>query len=449
LIFERLWKQQDIGEVLKDLAEKRKFEFDVERVSFALALQRLCNSGSDLQGSIWLDTIEGKGLAGIELQHLYRTTSFLSEIRGELEYALFERDRRLFTDTLDVVFMDTTSVYVYRGEETEWRLRGYSRDRRKDLPQFVIGVVVTGEGWPISWEVFPGNTADPVALRSIVSKLRQRFNIGKVVVVADRGMMSEDTIRFLEEDKKFPMDYILGCRMRRQKELRRDILSRAGRYRAVAENMDVKEVWKENRRYVICRNETEPEKDRQTREQILLHIKEIITHKGAKSLIGNKGYARYLKINRGSICINEGAVKNDVLLDGKFILRTNTQLPTEEVAKTYKSLWRVERIFREQKSTLQVRPIYHHRDDTCIGHIVASFLALRLEVDLQRKLDEKGITASWPDIMRDLGQVQSVLVERDGKRYRLRTDMKGTASAVFTATGVRPPSVVELPVCCP
>lgn len=257
-------------------------------------------------------------------------------------------------------------------------------------------------------------------------------------------MMSEETVRFLEEDKESPMDYILGCRMRRQKELRQDIVSRAGRYKTVADNLDVKEVWKEGRRYVICRNETEAEKDLQARKQILKHVEEIIDRKGAKSLIGNKGYTRYLKVSRGSISVNEKAVKDDALLDGKFILRTNTQLPADEVAKTYKSLWRVERIFREQKSTLEVRPIYHHRDDTCIGHIVAGFLALRLEVDLQKRLDEKGIDVSCPDIMRDLGQVQSVLVELDGKRYRLRTDMKGVASSVFTATGVRPPSVVEL-----
>jgi len=444
LIFDRLWRNQNIQEILLELAENRKFKFDAERVSFALALQRLCNPGSDLQGSGWLNTVEGNGLTGIELQHLYRTTAFLADIRADLEYSLFDRERDLFTDTLDVVFMDTTSVYVYREEETEWRKRGYSRDRRNDLPQLVIGVVVTGEGWPISWEVFPGNTADPVALRSIVSKLRDRFKIGRVVVVADRGMMSEDTVRFLEENKESPLDYILGCRMRRQKELRQDIVSRAGRYKTVADNLDVKEVWKEDRRYVICRNETEAEKDAQARKQILKHIEEIIDRKGAKSLIGNKGYARYLKVSRGSVSVNEKAVKDDALLDGKFILRTNTQLPADEVAKTYKSLWRVERIFREQKSTLEVRPIYHHRDDTCIGHIVAGFLALRLEVDLQKRLDEKGIDVSWPDIMRDLGQVQSVLVELDGKRYRLRTDMKGAASAVFTATGVRPPSVVEL-----
>jgi hypothetical protein len=135
-------------------------------------------------------------------------------------------------------------------------------------------------------------------------------------------------------------------------------------------------------------------------------------------------------------------VQRDARLDGKFVLQTNTNLSAVEVAQTYKSLWRVERTFREQKSTLEVRPIYHHRDDTSIGHIVASFLALRLEVDLQQRLDERQTEVSWPDLMRDLCQVQSVLLELDENRYQLRTDLVGSAHHAFAAAGVRPPAPV-------
>jgi len=443
IVFDRLWERQGLPEILREFARGRKYGFDLERVVFALALQRLCRPGSDLQGSGWVKTMEGRGMGEIELQHLYRATGFLAKERERLEWALFDRERDLFTETLDVVFMDTTSVYVYRDTETTYRKRGYSRDRRGDLPQLVLGVVVTKTGWPISWEVYPGNTADPVALRGMVGNLRTRFSIGKVIVVADRGMISREAIRFLEEDADQPLEYILGCRMRRQNEVREKVLSRAGRYQPVGKNLEVKEVRQGGKRYVICRNRQEAEKDAQAREAIVGHIEEALSHQGAKSLIGNKGYARYLKVARGGVTLNAQRVKDDALLDGKFVLTTNTELPAEEVAKTYKSLWRVERTFREQKSTLQVRPIYHHRDDTSIGHIVAGFLALRLEVDLQQRLDEKGVDVSWPDLMRDLAQVQSVLVELDGKRYRLRTDLKGSASDVFAAAGVRPPSVVE------
>jgi hypothetical protein len=147
-------------------------------------------------------------------------------------------------------------------------------------------------------------------------------------------------------------------------------------------------------------------------------------------------------LRAGGITIDRDAVERDARLDGKFVLRTNTELDTDQVALAYKSLWRVERAFRETKSTLEVRPVFHHRDDTTIGHIVGCFLALRLEVDLQRRLDERTVDVSWPDLMRDLAEVKAVDVTLDGQCYRLRTDLRGHAFAAFQAAGVRPPSVL-------
>ena len=308
----------------------------------------------------------------------------------------------------------------------------------------VLAVVVDGKGWPISWEILPGHTADKAALQVVIDKMRQRFRIRKAVVVADRGMISTDAIELLNGHESSPYDYILGCRMRRQKEVSEDVLARAGRYRQVACNLKVKEVVVGERRYIVCLNEEEAAKDRAAREAILQRLQEKIDKQGMKSLVGNKGYARFLKIQKGSAQINQEAVQADARYDGKFVLRTNTELSAEDVARTYKSLWRVERTFREQKSTLQVRPIFHHRDDTSIGHIVAGFLALRLEVDLQRRFEDKGIDVSWPTVMQDLGQVRAVHVELDGRNYLLRTDLKGTAHHAFTAAGVRPPSPATL-----
>jgi len=444
LVFGRLWEKQGLPNLLAELAQDRKFEFPVARACFAMALQRLCCPGSDLAGSEWVKTVEAPDFHGLALQHFYRTVAFLAGVREELESKLFTRDLNLFNQTLDVVFIDTTSLYVYRDSETEWRKRGYSRDHRPDLPQWVLCVAVNAFGWPIAWEIFPGNTADQEAMRKIVDALRSRFHIGKVTVVADRGMISQDTIKLLTEHDRAPFDYVLGCRMRRQKEVSEAVLARAGRYQSVAPNLEVKEVQVGERRYVVCRNPLEAQKDAAVRDAILEKLKRLVEKQGPKAVIGNRGYARFLKMARGSVTIDAEAVKRDARLDGKFVLTTNTDLPTAEVAQTYKSLWRVERTFREQKSTLEVRPIYHQSDDNSIGHIVASFLALRLEVDLQQRLEEREIKVSWPDLMRDLKQVQSVHLELDGHRYQLRTDMIGSAHHAFAAAGVRPPSPVTL-----
>ena len=441
LVFERLWKHQQMPELLKRRSAGRRFEFDAERVTFALALQRLCAPGSDLQGAGWVQTVECNGFADIQLQHIYRTVGWLADIRDELEKDLFFQDRDLFSQALDLVFIDTTSTFVYRTEQTALRKRGYSRDRMPDQPQVVICLVVDEHGWPLAWELLPGNTADTVAFVAMIHKLRERLHIRRVVVVADRGMISKDTIALLEEHHQAPFDFILGCRMRQQKEVTEQVLSRAGRYHKVADNLDVKEVVVEGRRYVVCRNPLEATKDAIAREAIVAKLEQALAH-GPKTVIGNVGFKRFVRMQRGAVAIDREAIARDARLDGKFVLRTSTDLDTADVARAYKSLWRVERAFRESKSTLDVRPMFHHRDETTLGHIVGCFLALRLEVDLQRRLDEHNVDVSWPDLMRDLEQLKAVDVTLDGCRYRLRTDLAGAASAAFAAAGVRPPRSV-------
>lgn len=445
LVFSRLWEQQRLPDILSRLVRGRQFGFDVERVAFALALQRLCEPGSDLQGSHWLDTVECAGFESIELQHMYRTVGLLAENRDELERELFIRDRDLFTQTLDLVFIDTTSTFIYRDSETPLRRRGYSRDRMPDQPQVVICLAVDQHGWPIAWDLLPGSTADKTAFVAMIEKLRKRFKIGRVVVVADRGMISAKTIELLEDPKNkkdAPFNYILGCKMRRQTEISEEVLARAGRYAKVADNLDVKEVLVGGRRYIVCRNPIEARKDAAARAAIVAKLEETLAQ-SPKSIVSNAGFKRFLRVQRGGFAIDHEAIEDDARLDGKFVLRTDTELPAGEVAIAYKGLWRVERAFREQKSTLDVRPVFHKRDDTTIGHIVGCFLALRLEVALQHKLDQAGVDRSWPDVMRDLIEVRAVHATLDGVEYRLRTSLPGCASTVFSAVGIRAPRVCE------
>jgi hypothetical protein len=442
LVFGRLWEQQGLPGILTRLAAERRFEFDIERAAFALALQRLCGAGSDLAGSQWLATVEAPGFAAIQLQHLYRTVGFLAEVREELERELHFHDRDLFSMELDLVFIDTTSTFLWRDDETALVRRGHSRDRRPDQPQVVLCVAVDRTGFPVAWDILPGNTADAKAFAAMITRLRRRLKVRHVIVVADRGMISAKSIRLLTQSAQAPFDFILGTRMRRQKEVSEAVLPRAGRYKGVADNLEVKEVVVGGRRYIVCRNPIEQAKDAAAREAILAKLAVTLKQHGPKSVIGNRGFARFVSVAKGSVTINQKAVEADARLDGKFVLATNTELPAEEVALAYKSLWRVERAFRETKSTLEVRPIYHHNDAAIVGHIVACFLALRLEVDLQRRLDERGSQVSWLDLMRDLGQLAAVDLSLDGQRYRLRTELQGQAHQAFLAAGVRPPATV-------
>jgi hypothetical protein len=442
LVFGRLWQRQGLPEMLGRLAAGRRFGFDPERVAFALALQRLCAPGSDLQGAAWAQTVEAPGFADLALHHFYRTVPWLAAIRHELERELFFQGRDLFSGELDLVFVDTTSVYLYRDVESALVRHGYSRDRRPDLPQLVLGVAVDGQGWPVAFDVLPGNTADVATLSLTIARFRERFRIRRAVVVADRGMLGQAMLAELRDHASAPFDYILGCPLRRERAVTREVLARPGRYQRVAENLEVKEVRVGDRRYVVCCNPIEAKQDAADREALLAKLRQTLAHDGPKAVVGNRGYARFLRIAKGSVTLNEGAVAREARLDGKFVLTTSTDLPAAEVAKAYKSLWRVERAFRTLKSTLDVRPVFHQRDDSVIGHITGCFLALRLEVDLQRRLDAEGLAVPWPDLMRDLARLQAVIVELDGIRYRLRTDCLGHAAKAFQAAGVAIPTAV-------
>jgi len=279
-------------------------------------------------------------------------------------------------------------------------------------------------------------------LSRVTVKLRERFRIGRVVVVADRAVMAQEAISALSDGRSAAFDYVLGCRMRRQTEVTEEVLARAGRYQEVAPNLRVKEVAVGDRRYVLCLNPEEAAKDERGRQAILSKLEETLATKGPKAVIGNECFARFLKVLKGAVTINQQAVEADRGLDGKFVLATNTTLSPAEVARSYTGLWRVERTFRKEKPTLEVQPLSHERNETSVGRIVSSLLALRLDVDLQARLDDKKVETSWPDLMRDLKQLQAVRMTLDGTPYLIRTDFQGAAYQALKAAGVRPPSRV-------
>jgi hypothetical protein len=240
--------------------------------------------------------------------------------------------------------------------------------------------------------------------------------------------------------------------MREVAEVRDEVLSRAGRYEVVQPKgtrakdpspLKVKQVMIWDRRYVVCLNEDQAKKDAADREAILKGLREQLP-KGAKSLVGNKGYRKYLKTGKeAGFTIDEEKIREEARYDGKWVLLTNTDLRAAEVALKYKQLWLVEDIFRTMKSLLETRPIFHKFDATIRGHVFCSFLALILRKDLQDRLDAQGSEVEWADVIRDLAALEEVEVEQDGKRFLLRNEVRGGCSAAFRAAGVAVPPTVR------
>lgn len=464
LIFERLWKELGIRRVIKRLLSDRKFEFDVERAIFLTVLHRIFTSGSDRSCDKWRRDYVIESVDNLSLHHLYRAMAFIGEpvedqkdrtlfsprcIKDLIEEGIFFENRDLFTG-LDLVFFDTTSVYFEGEGGKTLGQKGHSKDHRPDANQMVIGTLIDDNGRPVCCEIWPGNTADVKTLIPVTDRIRNRFNVGRFCIVSDRGMISAKTMNDLEERKIL---YILGARMRKVNKIKQDVLSRAGRYKEVYPErksskdpspLKVKEVIIDGQRYILCLNTKQARKDAQDRQTIIDTLKER-SRKNPKALIGNKGFKKYLKLDRNHITIDHKKINEEARFDGKWVLETNTDLSPERVALKYKELWQVEQAFRDVKSVLETRPVFHQCDETIRGHVFCSFLALMLRKELYQRLERAGYSFEWFDIKQDLKSLQEIIIKDNGKTLAIRSECLGTCGKVFQAVGVAlPPTIREL-----
>ena len=465
LLFGRLWERLGIAEVLGQLLTDRGFEFAVERAVFASVLHRLFVSGSDRSCEKWVADYRIAGIEELQLHHFYRAMAWLGEeiapagadalaprcIKDLIEERLFERRRDLFSD-LSLVFMDTTSLSFYGAGGESLGAYGHSKDHRADLKQMILAVVIDGEGRPICTEMLPGNTADAIVLLPVIDRLRERFHIGRVCVVADRGMISAATITALEERK---LEYILGARERSTAVVRRLVLEDeqpltpllVDRARGETQ-LFVKEVKLGAARYILCRNEAEADRERNERQAIVAGLSRQLA-RGDKALIGNSAYRRYLRRTPSGDGKPGPAFEIDpgklaARFDGVFVLRTNARVTPLQAVLRYRDLLQVEDLFRRAKAILRTRPIYHSSDAAIRGHVFCSFLALMLQKELADLCHGHGLVVEWADLLRDLDRLQEATIEKDGKSITARTAVAGQVGSVFQAAGIAlPPNLHE------
>jgi hypothetical protein len=362
LAFERLWEETGCRAVIENLALGRNHDFPLERAVFLTVLHRLFSGGSDRAADRWRLDYQIEGVDDLDLHHLYRAMAWLGKelaedeqdgatafaprcLKDVLEEDLFARRRDLFS-ALDLVFMDTTSLYFEgAGGQTLGR-RGFSKDHRPDLNQMILAVLLDGDGRPVCTEMWPGNTADVGSLIPVIDRLRKRFCVNRVCVVADRGMISAETIAELEARD---MLYILGVRERTDKLVRELVLDDPAPFvpffltrRGHEIDYEAKAVTLAGRRHIVCRNHDEARKDAADRAKILAGLERDLK-KGDKALVGNKGYRRFLKNpDEGHFVIDRAKAEQDAKFDGVFVLRTNAKLSPLEAMIVYKRLWTVD-----------------------------------------------------------------------------------------------------------
>ena len=459
LLFGRLWERLGIGTVLEDQLAGRGFGFAVERAVFVATLHRLFVSGSDRGCIDWMQSYAIEGAEDLALHQFYRAMAWLGEeveekaegalaprcVKDVIEEKLFERRRDLFTD-LSLVFMDTTSLSFYgAGGETLGK-RGHSKDFRPDLAQMILALVVDAEGRPICTEMVPGNTADVTVLLPVVERLRTRFGITRACVVADRGMISADTIATLE---KQGMEYILGARERSTSVIRDIVLNDTApmvplvldRQRGETQ-LWAKEVKVGKDRYIVNLNEAEARKDKADRQAIIDGLQSQLK-KGDKALVGNSAYRRYIKTSGKSFEIDLGKLADEARFDGITVLRTNAKVTPLQAVIRYRDLLQVESLFRAAKASFDTRPIFHQSDAAIRGHVFCSFLALVLAKELTRLCEAKGLKPEWQPLLNDLDRLQQATIEKDGKVITTRTHVTGQVGNVFKAAGIALPSNLD------
>jgi hypothetical protein len=466
LLFGRLWEETGCRAVIEGLLATRSFEFPVERAVLASVLHRIMVSGSDRACEKWMADYDIPGVSDLALHHLYRAMAWLGEelaadqqagaiglaprtVKDLIEEQLFAHRRDLFSE-LSVVFMDTTSLsFAGAGGETLGE-RGYSKDHRPDLMQMIVAVVIDADGRPICSEMWPGNTADVTVLIPVIDRLRARFGIGRVCVVADRGMISAPTIAALEERG---LEYVLGVRERTDALVRGVVLENTQPFTPLCiqrsggeeTQLFVKEVVTEGRRYIVCRNEAEAEKDAADRRAIVEALDRQLK-RGDKALIGNSAYRRYLRTTTGrrAFEIDPGKLADEARFDGIFVLRGNARVTPLQAVLRYRDLPQVEELFRTAKALMRTRPIYHSSDAAIRGHVFCSFLALVLRKELDERCRTAAFRPEWADVLRDLDRLQEIEIDKGGRRITLRTPATGVVGPLFKAARIAlPPNVRE------
>ena len=308
----------------------------------------------------------------------------------------------------------------------------------------ILGLVVDGSGSPLCTEMWPGNTADVTTLLPVIDRLRQRFGIGRVCVVADRGTISAATIVGLEERR---LEYILGARERSDALVRKIVLANEGPFvpllierQSGETQLFAKEVTVEGKRYIVCRNEAEAEKDRNDREAIVTAL-EAQLKRGDKALVGNSAYRRYLRktADKPAFAIDAGKLAEEARFDGVFVLRTNAKITPLQAVLRYRDLLQVENLFLRTKAVMRTRPIFHSSDAAIRGHVFCSFLALAMQKCLEDLSRQAGIVPEWKTLLRHLDRLQQMRIRHRDNDWLVRTDVAKPIADLFRHAHLAPP----------
>src|SRR5271166_5371693 len=472
-VLDALWGRLGIGPAMRRLLKGRRLDASAERVLFALVANRALAPSSKLDASRWVnEDVLVSGLGATTDDACYRAMDWLLEIREQLEKEVFGKAADLLDLEVDLLFFDTTSTYFQTeeadapvardrhgnaagGEDADegraagFRAFGKSKDHRDDLPQVVIGMAVTRDGIPVRVWCWPGNTSDSALIRQVKDDMRD-WSLSRVVWVADRGFTSAENRRYL---RKGGNHYIIGEKLRSGSAEAEAALSRQGRYKDVAGNLKVKEVRiAEDERFIICHNPEGAERDAAVRARMIAQLTELIRDSDnlsrdkraeLRGVISTKpGLNRYLRVTPGGLLrVDASRAKAEENLDGKYLLRTSDpKMTSEDIALGYKQLLEVERGWRDMKQVIDLRPVYHRKEERIRAHVILCWLALLLA-----RIAENTCGTTWPELRRELSRIHVGTFTGPAGTFRQRTETTQAQAGILARLGIdSPPKIYQL-----
>lgn len=370
------------GEIYKDLGfdnvlKNPKRNPGANKNLFNIVMARIANPSSKRGSVVQLEKDFGIKLS---LEGVYKMMDKIDEqVTEKIELNSYQNAQRILKEKINVVFYDCTTLYFESFTEDELKANGYSKDMKFNQPQVLLGLLSTSEGLPIGYQVFPGSQYEGHTLEKAVEKIKEKYEVNEVVVVADSGLLSENNQAELEKNT---MGYILGARIKNMnKSIIAQILNK-NNYRTTDEETGSKitEInLSEEKRLIVTYCPKRAEKDKYDREKAIEKLKKKLSRsKDPFSLINNYGYKKYLKLEGDSqIKIDEVKLAKSALWDGLHGMITNRKdLTSHQVKEYYNQLWQIEESFRISKHDLRIRPIYHWTPKRIKAHIAISFMAL-------------------------------------------------------------------------
>ncbi len=446
----QMWNRFGFSKILSRPISQASYRTPVLMAVFAMIANRSLSPSSKLAVSEWVrKQVHIPGLAQIDVQILYRAMDFLLEHQAELEKEIYWSVADILKLEVDILFFDTTSSYFETEDLSDLKKRGYSKDKRKDLPQVVIGLAVTREGIPVRHWVFPGNTADMETIERVKTDLSE-WRLNRLIFVHDAGMSSEDNHRYLQRGGGH---YIVGRKLKSGEREAKAALSQRGPYTEINEKLQAKEILfgdgEKRKRLVLVRNLDEEQRQRTTRDQILEVVEkqvDLINNRRVRShskevceLMSHAVYGKYVKeLGDGRLKVDKTKAAGESRYDGKFLIETSDDtLSLEDVVFGYKQLYDVEHAFRSLKTTLKLRPNYHSKDDRIRCHIFLCFLALVLV-----RVVENETGKSWSTVRDEMNRLYFGEFNQNGSMIRLLTQLTSEQKAILKALNIKEPSTV-------